>query len=36
MELNTMQNFWQKNIYSPFWILASKGKKKNQKTLTYP
>jgi hypothetical protein len=33
MELNTMQNFWQKCIYSPFWILASRGQKKpkNQK-----
>jgi hypothetical protein len=30
MELNTMQKFWQKNIYSPFWILASKGKKKKK------
>jgi len=27
MELNTMQNFWQKGGYSPFWILASRGKK---------
>jgi hypothetical protein len=31
MELNTMQNFWQKGIYSPFWILASRGKKKAKK-----
>jgi hypothetical protein len=23
-----MQNFWQKGIHSPFWILASRGKKK--------
>jgi hypothetical protein len=37
MELNTVQNFWQKGIYSPFWILASRGKKKkNQKALTHP
>jgi hypothetical protein len=35
MELNTVQNFWQKDIYSPFWILASRGKKK-QKALTHP
>jgi hypothetical protein len=28
MELNTMQKFWQKDIHSPFWILASKGQKK--------
>jgi hypothetical protein len=28
MELNTMQNFWQKGIHSPFWILASRGQKK--------
>jgi hypothetical protein len=28
IELNTMQNFWQKGIYSPFWILASRGQKK--------
>jgi hypothetical protein len=26
-----MQNFWQKGIHSPFWILASRGKKKSQK-----
>jgi hypothetical protein len=32
MELNTTQNFWQKGIHSPFWILASRG----QKTLTHP
>jgi hypothetical protein len=31
MEINTMQNFWQKGIHSPFWILASRGKKKSQK-----
>jgi hypothetical protein len=31
MELNTMQNFWQKGINSPFWILTSRGKKKSQK-----
>jgi hypothetical protein len=31
MELNTMQNFWQKDIHSPFWILASRGKKKAKK-----
>jgi hypothetical protein len=30
-----MQNFWQKGIYSPFWILASRDKKKSQKALTY-
>jgi hypothetical protein len=28
MGLNTMQNFWQKRSYSPFCILASRGKKK--------
>jgi hypothetical protein len=28
MELNTMQNFWQKGIHSPFWILSSRGQKK--------
>jgi hypothetical protein len=28
MELNTMQNFWQKDIHSPLWILASRGQKK--------
>jgi hypothetical protein len=28
MELNTMQNFWLKSIHSPFWILASREKKK--------
>jgi hypothetical protein len=31
MELNTMQNFWQKGIHSSFWILASRGKKKKAK-----
>jgi hypothetical protein len=31
MKLNTMQNFWQKDIHSLFWILASRGKK-SQKT----
>jgi hypothetical protein len=31
MELNTMQIFWQKDIYSPFWILASRDKKKKAK-----
>jgi len=38
MELNTMQNFWQKGIHFPFWILASRGEKKskNQKALTHP
>jgi hypothetical protein len=39
MELNTMQNFWQKDMHSPFWILASRGKKKrskSQKALTHP
>jgi hypothetical protein len=28
MELNTMQNFWQKGIHSLFWILASRDPKK--------
>jgi hypothetical protein len=28
IKLNTMQNFWQKGIHSPFWILASRGPKK--------
>jgi hypothetical protein len=38
IELNTMQIFWQKNIHSSFWILASRGKKsqKAKKTLTHP
>jgi hypothetical protein len=36
IELNNMQNFWQKYIQSPFWILASRGKKKSQKALTHP
>jgi hypothetical protein len=38
MELNTMQNFWQKGMYSPFWILASRDPKKpkSQKALTHP
>jgi hypothetical protein len=37
IELNTMQNFWQKGIHSPFWILASSGqKKKSQKAITHP
>jgi len=31
MELNTMQSFWQKGSYSPFWILASRDKKKKPK-----
>jgi len=31
MELNTMQKFWQKGSYSPFWILASRGPKKKPK-----
>jgi hypothetical protein len=30
IELNTMQNFWQKGIHSPFWILASREKKKSK------
>jgi hypothetical protein len=33
-----MQIFWQKDIYSPFWILASRDKKKklkSQKVLTH-
>jgi hypothetical protein len=36
MELNTMQNFWQKGIYSPFWILVSKGKKKKKPKNSHP
>jgi hypothetical protein len=37
MELNTIQNFWQKRINSSFWILASRDKKaKKKKTLTHP
>jgi hypothetical protein len=36
MELNIMQNFWQKGIHSPFWILASRGKKKKVKKQKYP
>jgi hypothetical protein len=31
MELNIIQIFWQKSIYSPFWILASRGQKKAKK-----
>jgi hypothetical protein len=31
MKLNTMQNFWQKGIHSPFWILVSRDQKKGQK-----
>jgi hypothetical protein len=27
IKLNTMQIFWQKEGYSPFWILASRGQK---------
>jgi hypothetical protein len=27
IELNTMQKFWQKDGYSLFWILASRGQK---------
>jgi hypothetical protein len=36
MELNTMQNFWQKSIHSSFWILASTGKKKAKKPSPTP
>jgi hypothetical protein len=32
MELNIMQNFWQKGIHSPFWILAARGQKKEPKS----
>jgi hypothetical protein len=32
MKLNITQIFWQKDIYSPFWILASRGQKKAKKT----
>jgi hypothetical protein len=32
IELNTIQNFWQKGIHSLFWILASRGKKKKPKS----
>jgi hypothetical protein len=35
MKLNTMQNFWQKGIHSPFWILASRGQN-SQKAPTHP
>jgi hypothetical protein len=35
MELNTMQNFWQKGIHSSFWILASR-EKKSQKAIAHP
>jgi hypothetical protein len=31
MELNTIQNFWQKGIHSLFWNLASTGQKKAKK-----
>ena len=31
MKLNTMQIFWQKSSYFPFWILASRGQKKKPK-----
>jgi len=33
MELNTMQFFWQKGGYSPFWILASRGQKNQKEAL---
>jgi hypothetical protein len=36
MKLNTIQNFWQKVIHSPFWILASRGKKKAKKPSSIP
>jgi hypothetical protein len=36
MELNTMQNFWQKGIHSPFWILASRGKKAKKLKSPHP
>jgi hypothetical protein len=35
MELNVIENFWQKGIHSLFWILASR-EKKSQKALTHP
>jgi len=31
MKLNTMQIFWQKGSYYPFWILASRGQKTENK-----
>jgi hypothetical protein len=36
MELNIMQFFLQKGIHSPFWILASRGKKKEPKKSKSP
>jgi hypothetical protein len=36
MNLNIMQNFWQKGIHSPFWILTSRDKKKRAKKLKSP
>jgi hypothetical protein len=36
MELNTMQNFWQKCIHSPFWILASRKKSQKAKKNPHP
>jgi hypothetical protein len=36
MKLNTMQNFWEKCIYSLFWILASRGKKKKKPKSSHP
>jgi hypothetical protein len=31
MELNIIQNFWQKRINSSFWILASRDQKSQKK-----
>jgi len=36
MELNTMQVFWQKGGYSPFWILASRGQKRSKRASRGP
>jgi len=36
MELNTMQIFWQKSGYFPFWILALRGQKKPKRASRGP
>jgi hypothetical protein len=36
IELNIIQNFWQKGIHSSFWILASRGKKTKKLKSPHP
>jgi hypothetical protein len=36
MELNTMQNFWQKDIYSPFWFLVTRSQKIKKPKSSHP